>query len=96
MVRVKGVDLSKTSFQNDFRKLPDEIRIEAGVRIASLVNADVVPAALRFHRLQDYKPNIYTIDVWPKMAYKASFNIVDGVAVFRRIGTHKSIDRSPE
>ena len=95
MERVKAINATRKSFQNDLKKLPPNVRKEAIDRIAGLINYPI-PHAWRFHRLSDYKPNIYTIDVWPQKAYKASFNIVEGVAIMRRIGTHKNIDRSPE
>jgi len=63
-------------------------------RIAGLVGQRI-PRAWRFHRLHGYCPNIYCIDVWPKKAYKAGFNIKDGVAVMRRVGRHRLIDRAP-
>lgn len=93
MQRVTGVDLSRTTFQNDMKKLPPRIKAEAASRIAKLIVCPI-PDAWRFHRLNGYKPNIYTIDVWPQKAYKASFNIINGIAVMRRVGTHKAINRN--
>lgn len=95
MQRVTGVNVSRTTFKNDMKKLPPPIKAEAARRIAGLVSCPI-PEAWRFHRLNGFKPNVYTIDVWPQKAYKASFNIIDGIAVMRRVGTHKAIDRTPE
>ena len=92
--KITGVNVGRKCFQRDLKKLPPDIRAEAIRRIADLVGQRV-PKSLRFHRLHGYCPNVYCIDVWPKKAYKASFNIEDGIAVMRRVGRHRLIDRDP-
>lgn len=62
--------------------------------MAALVQQPV-PSAWRFHRLHGYKPGLYTIDVWTNKSYKASFHLDGDVAVMRRVGPHKAIDRMP-
>lgn len=95
MLRITGVDVAvHASFHRDMKKLPPDIRAEANRRIAGLVGQPL-PRAWRFHRLHGHCPNIYCIDVWRQKAYKASFNIEDGIAVMRRVGRHRLIDRDP-
>lgn len=54
------------------------------------------PARLRFEKLTGYKnPSIYTIHVTRNHSHKLSFELVGNVAVLRKIGTHKEIDRAP-
>lgn len=58
---LRGLDATRPTFQNDLRKLPPDIRAEANRRIALLLQHPM-PSALRFHRLNGYKPHIHTID----------------------------------
>lgn len=92
--RIIGVDPSRTSFSNDLKRLPPDIRAEAIRRIAALVSG-VIPKSWRVHPLSGYKPTVYSVDIGPNKTYKATFELRDGVAVMLRAGTHKHIDRCP-
>lgn len=85
-------------FENQYRKLPSEIKLQASVAIKLLVehSTSPFPKSLRFEKLTGYKnPNIYTIHITPNHSHKASFELRGDVAVFRQIGTHKELDRAP-
>lgn len=57
---------------------------------------DPIPAHLDFKKLKGYRnPSIYTITICSNHAYKLSMEIKDGVAILRRVGTHKQIDENP-
>lgn len=92
--RIVGVDLSRTSFINDFKRLPNDIRAEAERRISELVKG-AIPRSWRLHPLSGFRPPVFSIDIGPNKAYKATFHLQDGVAVMLRAGTHKHIDRCP-
>lgn len=93
---VTAVDLSRKSFQNDFKRLPDDVRAEAAKRIAEIPD-DVRAGRLRFHKLSGYRPGVYSIDVTSGKGkrYKATFELKGSIAEFLRVGTHKDIDRAP-
>jgi hypothetical protein len=57
---------------------------------------DPVPTKLHYHQVQGIRGEaIYTIHVTSDDCYKASFTIdADGIAIFRRVGTHAKIDRN--
>lgn len=85
-------------FENDFQKLPPDIKTEAKAAIRQLLERKhpPFPKTLRFEKLKGFKnPNVFTIHVTPNHSHKASFEIRDGVAIFRQIGTHKELDRDP-
>jgi len=96
-VDISSVKLSKTSFLNDWKKLPEDVKAEGRQRIADLVCNGGAPKKLRLHSLNGYNPKIYKIDLESGKGkrYQATFQLEDGVAVFLRAGTHKQIDRSP-
>ncbi len=94
---IKGVRLEKQSFQNDFKKLPVEVKQEATERFALLIKNSQA-GKLRAHALNGYHPTVYTIDVTSGKGkrYKASFRLDGDFAVFLRVGTHKEIDRKAD
>lgn len=94
---ITGVDLSRTTFTNDFKKLPQDVKLEATKKINGLIGCAInqIPRAYRFHSLSGYRPTVYSIDITTNKAYKATFELDGCVARFRRIGTHKSISRTP-
>lgn len=95
MVRIETVDASGESFANDFKRLAPEIKVLAAKSISDL-QRDPMPKRLRFEKLSGYRnPSIYTIHVTSNHSHKASFELVGTMAVLRRIGTHKEIDRAP-
>jgi len=92
---ISAVDRSRTSFTRSFSSLPDDIAALAVDAISDLLK-DPIPARLRFHPLGGYKkPKIFTIDVTTNHSYKISLELVGSIAVLRRVGTHKEIDRAP-
>lgn len=92
---VKQIDLSDPGFSRGLRKLPQEIQAQAKAALKDLM-LDPIPARIRFEKLAGYKnPAIYTIHLTPNHSHKASFELIGNVAYFRRIGTHKEIDRKP-
>lgn len=55
-----------------------------------------IPGKYGFKKLGGYKnPSIYTIMLGGNHAYKMSMQITNGVAIFRRVGTHRYIDDNP-
>lgn len=92
---IKSVDLGRASFQNDFKALDTEVKAAAKDAI-SLLLRDPQPKKLRLEKLSGYKrPGIFTIHITANHSHKLSFELIDGIAVLRRIGTHKLIDRTP-
>lgn len=92
---IKGVDLGRSGFQNDYRALDAEVKAAAKEALSVLLR-DPQPKKLRLEKLSGYKrPGIYTIHITANHSHKLSFELVDGIAVARRIGTHKLIDRTP-
>jgi hypothetical protein len=93
--RITEVDASRTSFSNSFKKLSDEQKAEAAAAIADILRQPI-PALRRFKSLTGYaNPKIYTVHVTRNHSHKLSFELEGTVAVLRRIGTHKEIDRTP-
>lgn len=92
---IESLDLGKSSFQNDYKSLPDDIKAQLKERLKLLLE-DPPPKKLRLEKLSGYKkPGIYTIHITANHSHKLSFELVGSVAVLRRIGTHKDIDRKP-
>lgn len=94
--RVRAIDLyTEASFKNSYRKLPEEIKDFVDAALENLL-LHPQPKKLRLEKLRDYKcPCIYTIHATPNHSHKISFEIEGDVAIMRKIGTHKEIDRSP-
>ncbi len=91
-VAIKRFDKTK-KFEKDFKKLTPHYQSIFAAKLKDLLK-DPRPPGLRFEKLQGYRrPDIYTIHLDGN--YKASFEIQGDVAVFRTIGTHNKIDRSP-
>jgi hypothetical protein len=89
-----AIDLSAVSFKNSWKRLPSDIQVEARARLGLLVGLGPLPNKLRFHQLNGW-PGVYTIDLTSNHAYKASLSIDGTVAVLRRVGSHKQIDKLP-
>ena len=89
------VSVGLPGFQRFLRKVPVDIRPLVDDAIADLLD-DPIPGRLGFKKLGGYKkPTLYTITIGGNHAYKLSMEIVGDVAVLRRVGTHKEIDREP-
>lgn len=92
---ITAIDVGRASFQNDYKSLPDEIK-DAFKEAYRLLLQDPQPKKLRLEKLSGYKrPGIYTIHITANHSHKLSFELDGPVAVLRRIGTHKDIDRKP-
>lgn len=94
-----GVAITGLTFTDGFartlKKLPREIQEAAREALKGLTQ-NPRPAALRFHKLSGYKnPALYTIDATGNHSHKISLEVDGNVAILRRIGTHKEIDRNP-
>lgn len=94
-LRITAIDLGRKSFQNSYAPLSDEVKL-AFKAAYKLLLTDPQPKKLRLEKLSGHKrPGIYTIHVTSNHSHKLSFELVGTVAEFRRIGTHKEIDRTP-
>ena len=82
------------SFIKDWDKLPVDIQ-SAVNRCIEDFDRDPLPQARRPHSVTSAGrfPKVFTLDVLPNRSYKLSFEIADGFAMLRRVGTHKQIDR---
>ena len=92
---ITGFDLSSVGFQNDYRNLPEQVKTHFKERYKLLLQRPQ-PKKLRLEKLSGYvKPGVYTIHITPNHSHKLSFELDGSIARFRRIGTHKDIDRTP-
>jgi hypothetical protein len=94
--RIKIAIIKRTGrYERNYNALPIDIRKAADDAVDDLLK-DPIPTIRRLHPLSGFKnPKIYTIDVVSNHAYKISLEIDGEVAILRRIGTHKVIDRAP-
>ncbi|HFD80453.1 MAG TPA: hypothetical protein ENK05_08715 [Gammaproteobacteria bacterium] len=93
-IRITRVRTTKR-FEKDYKKLPDVIKDQVDICLRLLLD-DPMPGRLRFEKLNGYRnPNIYSIHVTRNHSHKLTLEIEDNVATLRRVGTHKTIDRSP-
>jgi mRNA-degrading endonuclease RelE of RelBE toxin-antitoxin system len=91
----KSVNPSLQGFQRCLKKIPGGFRELVDDAIADLL-LDPIPGRLGFKKLNGYRnPSIYTITIGGHHAYKLSMELKDGVAILRRVGTHKEIDNNP-
>lgn len=94
-MRILAIDRTRTSFINSFSGLTDDMA-ESAINALEDLLKDPQPARLRLHKLQGYKnPKVYTIDITTNKSHKISFELIGSVAVLRKAGTHKEIDRAP-
>lgn len=91
---VTRVDCNAASFQNSWKKLPEDVKREARKFLAEMMLCERLPAKLHCHKLGGYE-DIWTIHVTTNSVYKASFTLKDGVATMRRIALHDHIDANP-
>jgi mRNA-degrading endonuclease RelE of RelBE toxin-antitoxin system len=91
--RVTKLNLTAPSFTKSYKRLSVDTQ-KAIQKSLPLLMQYPVPPKLHFHKHHGVKGEaIYTIHVTPDDCYKASFTIdANGVAVFRRVGTHAKID----
>lgn len=81
-------------FASDYGGLPPDIKDAVDACLKDL-KLSPIPKRRRVHSLnRAQRPRVFTADVFPNKSYKLSFHIEgDGTFVFRRIGTHKELDR---
>lgn len=88
-----AIDPTLPGFQRCLKKCPNRDLVDQA--IADLLQ-DPIPGRLEFKKLKGYRnPNVFTITIGGNHAYKLSLEIRDGVAILRRVGTHKELDDSP-
>ncbi|MDH4425055.1 MAG: hypothetical protein QE495_01260 [Acidovorax sp.] len=83
-------------FLRDFKKLPLEIQQKVDECIKDL-GRDPIPSVRRAHPVspKGHKPTIFSLDITSNKSHKLTFHLEGDVAVLRRVGTHKQIDRTP-
>ena len=92
---ITALDRTRTSFVRSFSALPDDIAALAIEALVGLLKTPP-PTRLRLHKLSGYKnPKVFTIDVTSNHSHKISLEIDGCVAILRKVGTHKEIDRAP-
>ncbi|HAG0014401.1 TPA: hypothetical protein G8O67_001638 [Salmonella enterica] len=83
------------AFMRRFSQLPDDIKRQAAKAINDL-RQKPMPKSINFEKLRAYmNPSIFTIHATRNHSHKISFEIEGDIAIMRKIGTHKEIDRSP-
>lgn len=83
----------KDTFKRDYNKLTKQLQDKFKTQSQKLLKPNK-SGTLRFEKLKGYRrPDIYTIHI--EGNYKASFEVVGNVALFRRIANHDTIDRAP-
>lgn len=92
---IKQLDLGSAGFKRSVQRLSPEIRAQLQQALKDL-KSDPQPGRLKLEKLKGYKnPFIYTIHFTGNNSHKLSFELKGDVAVMRRAGTHKQIDRCP-
>jgi len=85
----------KETFDRDFRRAPLEIQNAAKNAIRDLVRYPQ-PNKLRLHSITGcFDPRILKIDVLSNKSWQITFEMEGSVAILRRLGTHRLIDRKP-
>ncbi|QYJ23656.1 hypothetical protein KYT87_10785 [Achromobacter sp. ES-001] len=85
----------KETFDRDFRRAPVEIQNAAKNAIRDLMRCPQ-PSKLRMHSITGcFDPRILKIDVLANKSWQITFEMDGSVAILRRLGTHRNIDRSP-
>jgi mRNA-degrading endonuclease RelE of RelBE toxin-antitoxin system len=80
-------------YKRDYKGLSPELKNAAKSAIQMLKD-NPHSTKIRLEKLNGYKnPSIYTIHINGHHTHKISFELQGSHAVFRRIGTHKEIDR---
>lgn len=92
---IKQLDLVSAAFKRSVQRLSPDIRAQLQQALKDL-KKDPQPGRLKLEKLQGYKnPFIYTIHFTGNNSHKLSFELKGDVAVMRRVGTHRKIDRCP-
>ncbi len=90
-----AVNPTLPGFQRSLKKLSPEARSLANQAILDLMLPEI-PGKYGFKKLSGYRnPNVFTIMLGGNHAWKMSMEIDNGVAILRRVGTHKELDENP-
>lgn len=81
-------------FKRDFKSLSIDLQKQTLACIQDL-GTDPIPAVRRAHSISPSgrRPQVFSVDVTPNKAYKMSFELEGNIAIVRRVGPHKEIDR---
>ncbi|MCP4596168.1 type II toxin-antitoxin system RelE/ParE family toxin [Neptuniibacter sp.] len=91
-VAIKKIHRTK-KFEKDFKKLSSHYKELFANKLRDLLK-NPRPPGLKFEKLKGYRrPDIFTIHLDGN--YKASFEIEGDMVIFRTVGPHDKIDRSP-
>jgi len=86
------------TFERDAKRL-DALQRAALAACIEDLQRDPIPDARRFHRVNDKRPKVYTVDLFTHCTtHKVSLHVDDEDrtrVILRRVGTHKEIDRMP-
>lgn len=94
-LRIQGIDAGRAVFQRDFKALDDRCRQLLIEALQDLIKYPQ-PGRLRLEKLSGIRnPYVYTIHFTRNHSHKASFEYKEGIAIMRRVGTHRAIDRKP-
>lgn len=95
ILRIRSLDVGNPGFARCLKKLPENIRAEARQALKDLLEYPQ-PGYLKIEKLSGYRrPDIYTIHFTGNNSHKISFTLEGDKAIFRKVGTHKEIDRAP-
>lgn len=82
-------------FRSEIARLPQDV-VDAAQAALVLLMKNPRAASLRLHSLTGLpKPRLWKVDVFANHSWQITFELNGTVAELKRIGTHKSIDRSP-
>ncbi len=82
-------------FQHCLKKLSPE-NLELAKQAMRDLMLPEIPRKYNFKNLEGYySRNLFTITFGVNHASKISMAVVNGVAILRRVGTHKEIDENP-
>lgn len=93
---IRSIDATtNTTFVASVKKLSNEVKSYLKEALKELLKSPQ-PKKLRFEKLQgNNKPSVYTIHITPNHSHKLSFEMDGDIAILRRVGTHKEIDKKP-
>jgi hypothetical protein len=83
-------------FLQDYKRLPPDIQV-ASDECLKAFSQDPLPPGRRPHSVsaKGERPKVFSMDVLANKSWKLTWHLEDGVAVLRRVDTHKAIDRKP-
>jgi hypothetical protein len=88
-------ELQRTAkFDADVKSAPADVTKRLGGVLTKMLENSRA-GVLRLHRLSDYKPPIFVLDVFPNHSWQVTMHLDGTTAVLLRLATHKTIDRAP-